>query len=378
MSIVLSLEEEAIRQSEVQQNIIEASNAADVDYRVEGIAQGVADVDEIIAGAPTIDGAEFELVGIIGDMAIVGTDLDPNVLLPVSKGEVANEGLVEAIKTLFHKRDHIQDRLREMKTTKNNDSFFRGLAKQAEVDMRSTYDNPNWVEANLPDVSRMVTVRLMNTANVNGKQLTTPEDVLKAVEVVFKVVIDIAAHEKPFIEKRQKLVKEIADKGDPAYADQLWEANEKDLLETAANRFLKRNKRNYPMIGHDVSRSKEWPVAFNHKGDFGFSVYFALYKTDGTFQAPSKQNAKHYTEVLRKLLEMKSKLDEIHDKDTIPYWDSLNVAYDDLKYGDNITTYISSSQTVNEVAELAEGVSSEIERLIGGLYVVMFDKHQSQ
>jgi len=95
--IVLSLEEEAILMSEIQDQMNEDQNNAHAIARVEDIQQGANDVVEILASASEIGDVEKQLIESVSDMASAGTDIDTTELFCTKP--VTNEISVEGFKS---------------------------------------------------------------------------------------------------------------------------------------------------------------------------------------------------------------------------------------------------------------------------------------
>lgn len=92
----LSMEEEAILISELQDEQVETQSAFDDITRVNDIEQGVSDVREIVASMDNQGEIEQQLADAVADMAVVGTDADPIELFTVpSSDEIATEGFSE-------------------------------------------------------------------------------------------------------------------------------------------------------------------------------------------------------------------------------------------------------------------------------------------
>ena len=285
----------------------------------------------------------------------------------------ACEGFIDAIKGLFVKKDPSKERIEVLK--KSSYDVFDALEKELENDLHRTYDNSAWVEKNLANNSGFITIQALATANFNGKELTKPEELVKIAREMMSVLKEIAAREKPFIEFRRKLTAQVDKMTDPKQVDKVWEENAKQLSISAVDRQRQKYKKGFPAFGHStMSGGSSWPVSYkNAKADwFGGD---AQVKTDGKIEAPTATNAKHFADAIRALMEVCTDTEKVWKETYIPYWDSIGVEYDDLKHGDDIFSYLYSSQGDQEVADLATDIKYDIGHIIAGLYIAMFDKH---
>ena len=282
----------------------------------------------------------------------------------------ACEGFVDLVKGFFKKKDPIQERLDNLKNDKWQS--FSNIEKTLEQDLKSTYDNPEWVGKNLSNAKGFITVKALSYANVNQKQITSPGEVVRVAESMLSVIKEIARTEKPFIELRQKLYKQIEKMTDPAKVDQVWLDNEKQLKTTGAERFYQKHKKAFPALAAGDKPEAEWPVGSKHKGKFGFTE-FNNYTTSGEFEAPSTSNAKSFADAVRKIVEICDELNTIYNETYIEYWEGITVEYDDLKYADEIFTQLASGQS-GEVYHLATNTAYDLSHIIVGLYIAMFDK----
>lgn len=288
----------------------------------------------------------------------------------------ACEGFVDLIKSLFFKsKDNRKEKIEKIKN--HRWPRFTMIKKELESDLKSTYDNPQWVEKNLVGNSGIVKIPALMFANVDGKLITKPEELAKIAQGMFSVIKEIVQQEKPYIELRHKLVDKIEKETDPAKVDQIWLDHEKQLSTTAADR-VRNKKKAYPAFGFDTKK-RSWPVDLSvasGRGAYEFSAYPGKQgETDGSFEVPTTHSAKHYAEAIRTILDICCELADIEQNTYIAYWDCLAVEYDDLKYGDDIFGYLCSSQGGWEVSDLASGAEGILSYIVCGLYIAMFDKH---
>jgi hypothetical protein len=287
----------------------------------------------------------------------------------------ACENFIDTIKNLFiKKKDSKEERLKKLKGS--SDPYMSIADKELERDLKLTYENSQWVETHLASNSGLVHVTALGVACVDGKQLTTPEEILKVAKEMFRVLNDIYNREKPFIQMRQKLIKQIQDETDPVKVEAVWTKYSKELLVTAADRYRQKVKKPTAAFGLNPESKwmTTWPVDFNNPKNSSFGTYFPK-RGDGRFVAPTPQNAKSFLNTIRELMDMAVQADWIGQQANIPYWDCLEVEYDDLENGDDIFSYLCSSQGEHEVTDLAYGIEGVFGMVICGLYIAMFDKH---
>lgn len=294
-------------------------------------------------------------------------DIDIGVYSP------ACEGFIDTLKNFFDKDKDRKERVRIL----NEDSYkvFRLLEQTLEKDLKSTYDNSSWIKKNLSNTTSYVAIKTLTYAHVNGKAIKKPEELVKAAESMLVVVKEIAQSEKTFIEARRNLIKKIQTEKDGTKLDQVWLYNQKQLSVTAVDRCRQRGK-SYPALGFDPKK-ETWPVDLKDTSKSSFNTSPDK-SSDGYFEAPSVQNAHNFSRAIRTLLEITAQLIKISRETYVPYWDILEVSYDDMKYGDEIFSYICSAQNNWEVSDLADGVRWMIGHIIAGLYITMFDKYKPQ
>lgn len=301
----------------------------------------------------------------------------------------ACESWVQRFKSIFSNPKPGEERL---KAVKESSSFFT-LVRELDKDLKVTYDDPAWLKKNLPDETRLVKMPAMTIANVNGKQITKVEELLEYVAQMHQTVKAIAQHEKPFVTLRQQLVQEIRKKNTSEAADEAWLEHQKELGVTSAERMFSRYRSGVAAIG---CGDGPWPV--KSPGDAktkGFNVYSSnCAKTDGTFEAPSRDNAEAFVRALRWLLELIQTHAEIFKTVYVPYYDIFdrveadagdpdndnadsNVKYSEMKYPKQVSYFITRKLPMREVSDLSNDVSSVFQKLAIGLYIAMFDKHQS-
>ena len=207
-----------------------------------------------------------------------------------------------------------------------------------------------------------------------GKNITNPSDLLKLAQAMSNFVKEIARTEKPFIDLRRKLINDIKDEKDTAKVDAVWLKHAKELSVTAAARCRSKGKV-IPAIGYNT-KGRSWPIDLSNPKDRGFNTYIrSSDEGDGTFEVPTIKTAIEFAKVIRGILDICLEMDNISHSHYVPYWDCLAVEYDDLEYGDEIFSYLCSSQGDYEVSDLAGGLSYNLGHIACGLYIVMFDKH---
>lgn len=285
----------------------------------------------------------------------------------------ACEGFVDAFKALFgqKKKGPFDENLAAVKGTRGASVLIHKL----ENDLRLTYDNPEWVKNTLGDGHGLIQVKALAGANVDGKAITAPGDLLKVAKSMFVVVEDTYRRELPFVQKRKKLVEDIAQKKDPAYADQVWLDNKDWLMQSASDRFQQKYKGHLPALSNSPKEDGEWPISDKQKWNHIFSNAYPDHKTDGMFEAPSAKNAKEFASTIRGLVKMLVDLNKMADESRLPHWEFLEVEWDDLKHGPEIFDRIASADGWYEVSDLINGLADTCYTLSLGLYIAMFDKH---
>lgn len=282
----------------------------------------------------------------------------------------ACEGFVDSIKSFFTK-DPVKLRVQMIKDEKYKS--YTLLDKGLEKDLHNTYYNPGWTDKVLASNSGVTKQPLLAEANLNGVALSKPLEILAAAKAMLVIVKEIAAREKPFIEFRKNLIKRVQEITDAKQLDNIWEANSKQLSETAVDRYLKKYKKSFPALGISPQK-QDWPVNYKNAKASEFTVY-ASFETDGTIELPTPATARDYADALLGLFDIAMQLTEIANETYIPYWDILEVEYDELEFGDEIFSYLCSDQSTKEVSDLAEGMEYTLSPIICGLYIAMFDKH---
>lgn len=285
----------------------------------------------------------------------------------------ACEGFIDSFKALFGKKKKgpFDENLKAVKGTQG----YGVLVHKLEDDLRLTYDNSTWVNKEFAGASGLIQVKALAGANVDGKPITAPSEIMKVAQSMFVVVKDTFHRELPFIQKRKKLVEQIAQKKDPAYADQVWLDNQEWLKPTAADRFKQKYKGHLPALSNSPKEDGEWPISDKQKWNHVFSNAYPDHKTDGMFEAPSVKNAKAFADTIRGLVKMLIELNKMAAESRLPHWEFLEVEWDDLKYGPEIFDRIASADGWYEVSDLINGLADICYTLSLGLYIAMFDKH---
>jgi len=101
----LSVEEEAILADENSEAEIAIDAAAADTDRVTEVAEVANDTMLVVDETPEVGQVEQELVNAVGEMAVAGTDGNPEdvISMPVADGEVMSvEGIVSALKSIWH------------------------------------------------------------------------------------------------------------------------------------------------------------------------------------------------------------------------------------------------------------------------------------
>lgn len=285
---------------------------------------------------------------------------------------LACEGFIDTIKSLFVKKDQTKERINVLK--KDSWEVFKTLENELESDLGRTYDSTEWVQKNLTSNPGFLSIKALETANFNGHELTKPEEIVKIAREMLNVLNDIANREKPFIEFRRKLTDKVDKMKDPKQVDKIWEENKKQLSTTAVDRQRQKYKKGFPAFGHStIVGGSSWPVTYKDPKVNWFDGDPQI-KTSGKIEAPTADNAKQFADAIRELMKICTESEKIWEETYISYWDSIGVAYDDLEYGNEIFTYLYSSQGDREVADLAYLVKYDIGHIIAGLYIAMFDK----
>lgn len=285
----------------------------------------------------------------------------------------ACESFIDSFKKLFKHKSPQAERAEILHGAQYKELSV--LSKDLDRDLRSTYENAGWVEKNLTDEKETVEVTALEHANLKGKALTDPREIVKAARAMMEVVHAIAAREQPHIELRRKLIARAVHIKDNAELDQLWVDNAKQLEQTAVERTRQQYKQALPALGCD-EKTHTWPLDYlDKRHSIEFTQFFGV-KTSGKIEAPTRTSAREYADAVRQLMEIVVEAEKIAKDTYIPYWDSLDnaIEYDRLKYGDEIFGWLFSSQTANNVSDLAGGIAFELGPIICGLYIVMFDK----
>lgn len=283
----------------------------------------------------------------------------------------ACEGFIDSIKSMFKKKGPLENSVKDLKDGKG----YSFIIRQLETVLKDTYDNQEWINNNLPPEAGNIHVKTLEYANVDGVAVRTPKEILKAAQGMLALAKSIFKDELPFIELRQKLIKDINLKANPKYADQIWLAHASELTPYASDRFSKKYKKHTPSLANSPAKTGEWPHSDKKAWCKGFSNTFPSFETDGNFNAPTQKNAKEFSDTIRALVQLLLESNKLEGESSIDYWEFLDVEYDDLKYGDMIFGRITSTDSVYEVSDIFSGMDYVFTALIAGLYIAMFDKH---
>lgn len=292
----------------------------------------------------------------------------------------ACEGFIESIKDFFV-RNFSKDVVARMKAGKN----YKALINRLEEDLRKTYDNPKWVEDNLAGTASMVKTKSLQLANVNGRQITTLQELLMVAKNQFQIIQEISEKERPFNELRNRLARLIVGSEDPHMADGIWLGAEKQLHKTSAQRYYDANRNasmNHPIVpalAQDARFGLEWPVSHRTKGEYGYNWQYTV-RTNGEFAGPAVNTASLFASTIREMLAVAVGLNQLcYDNFLIgshAFYEAMGgeEGIKDMWYADQIATHIFTSNRIREVADLAWALSELIGKITVGLYVVMFDK----
>lgn len=148
-TITLSVEEEAVlvdEQNEIVANIAQQNDLGD---RLVDTVEGVASAETALTGVGEVTDVEKELVATVGEMAVAGTDGDPDDIISVSSNGLSAEGFadkaIEGLKKLWEKIKKmmvdIWNRIVE---------FFKGQNKQLENAVNAQKSIDEFIEENKP------------------------------------------------------------------------------------------------------------------------------------------------------------------------------------------------------------------------------------
>lgn len=283
----------------------------------------------------------------------------------------ATEGLIDSIKGLF-KKPTSQD-LKLDAISKANYTSVGLVEKNLSEEMQSTYGNAEWVKKNLSAEAQVVATSPLIYANTNGKELTTPSELVQVAESMLKIAHAICTSELPNIKLRQRLCNEAVKIKSNDELDAFWLKHAKELQTYPVDRQRNLYKKTLPAFGCNDQHS--WPINLKNPKDVEFNG--ACYvKTPGKFDLPTQQTAGDFSSSIIKLLGIATELRELELKVRIPYWDSLddNIRYDGLKYGNEIFTQMFNSQGLQDVMEFVFDASSSVGDVVVQLYMLMFKK----
>lgn len=291
--------------------------------------------------------------------------------------DVACEGFVDVLKSMFSGERSRKKMVAKIKNTKWP-LALRDLDENLKWTLSATYQNPHWIKENLPEKSTTIQVPSLVYANASGKELTHPSEILKIAQsmvVVFKNIIRV---EKPFIELRVKLMNQMnkASGNREEAADKLWLENKNVLMTTSATRYLKQDKKDHPALGRNSRTDGEWPVPFKGSDDGGFSATGPRFKTSGSIEAPSQDNAQEYAVAIRSIVDMIREVLILSQECYIDDLEGFDINYNELKYGDDIFTHVCCTDSRDDVQHLGYYIHHVFSIIACGLYVTMFDKHE--
>lgn len=283
----------------------------------------------------------------------------------------ATEGLVDSIKSLFRKPTPQDLKLGSISKAKYVDVSL--VEKNLAEEIRATYGNDGWIKQNLATEAKTVTTSPLIFANTNGKELTTPAELIQVAESMLNVTRAICTSESPNIKLRQQLCNAATKIKSNDELDAFWLKHSKELQTYPVERQRKLYKKSMPAFGCNDQHS--WPINLKNPKDVEFNGACYI-KTSGKFELPTQQTASSFATAIVKLLEIATELRELESKVSIPYWDSLDsaISYDHLKHGDVIFKQLFNSQGLQDVMEFVFDVSSSIGDVVVQLYMLMFKK----
>jgi hypothetical protein len=284
----------------------------------------------------------------------------------------ACEGFIDTIKGMFFKDPRKE---RALALSKEKHPRAKALEKDLERDLGLTYDNPKWIAKHLANNSGTIKIKALEHANVEGKVITNPAEIVKVARGMLDFLRQVVSREIPFVERRLKLIKEIENEKDPAKVDAFWVKHEKELKVTPVERMRTYVKKPVHALGHQGDDKEAWPFNFKDPRRNYFDSFGSV-STDGSIETPTPTNAKVFATAIRELFEISKAMQDMEEEIYVPYWDDgLAAEYDLLEHGDDLYDNLFSSQTGWEVMDLVGGARYELGAIICGIYIAMFDKH---
>ncbi len=283
----------------------------------------------------------------------------------------ACEGFIDKIKAVFFAGTG-EEKAERLK--KSDGHRLEDVSKELDRDLGRTFENPEWVKK-LPEQEGHTNVKLLKSANIEGKPIVRPQALVAAGEHMLSVARKIFQQEKPHFELRRALIKKIDAIGDnPAEIDKLWLQHKNQLLINAAERYIRAGGKPQPAFGYETKNPKnQWPV--RGKGEEGFNIYDSV-ETSGEFVTVTQANAKEFVTAIQQLLALSKECDRLGRECYVTDWEDCPASMDDMKHGDAIFFHLYSSQSVEELHNLFWVMEAEFGRFAASLYILMFDKRQ--
>lgn len=283
----------------------------------------------------------------------------------------ACEGLVDTLKGLFKKPDVAPQKLEDIR--KSNRKSIDLVEKDLDRELKDTYESSDWVKKHLPPSAGTVKIADLETANVNGKQISNPAEIVKVAQQQLRTIKDIAARERPFMEKRRGLIDQASRINEASQLDQFWVDHKEELSISAVDRMRKLYRQSQPALS--CGPKETWPFDFHDSKATDFTGDFK-FKTSGEVKAPSQQNASEYLKALRDLMAIAEEAYLISTANAISYWDGVNenIDYKDLAYSKDIYRCLNRAQDQSTVSDLTNSFYHTVGVIIVGLYVAMFSK----
>lgn len=104
--VFLSIEEEAIVADEINQHLADVTDAENHSERLGDIIVTMGDVETVVSNTPEIGTIEESLISAVADMAVAGSDADPETvasdLLPPAEG-LSAEGIADTVKNTLRR-----------------------------------------------------------------------------------------------------------------------------------------------------------------------------------------------------------------------------------------------------------------------------------
>lgn len=245
---------------------------------------------------------------------------------------VTNEGIMDFFKS-FSKRKKLTDM--ELGSLMNSN-----LRKSITDYLSKTLKDPKWVESNLrdkPDEDVKCDV-----AFIDGKPEPDFKKLHDSLSNMLKSAEDVVNKLSDNIKLRQVLCKSILQlrAGQEEKADDIYLQNEKKLVGDVEKLWAERGGKNITGVVGDLGPKtkgpvKGWPCGTDGNAYRRFQGYHDT-MPDTVITGVDKNNYKDYIKVIEGLIDIIEKATKESKKNRIPYWDSLDIEYDNLANGDEI------------------------------------------